>query len=124
MADLNGQYRGRPVPTTVLAFPALEDKGAPFTPQTFRDLWVQARQRMGAGEPIPLGDIVLSPEAIACAVGADAALDANGSLAYYLLHGLLHLVGFGHHDDQGHRAMVSEHARLLRAAGITTAQPP
>lgn len=94
MAGLNGQFRGNPVATDVLSFPAQSDN------------------IHGTNE---LGDI-----AIARGVARRQA-DAFGhalrvELRLLALHGLLHLLGYDHERDQGRMRAVED--RLRRRAGL------
>jgi probable rRNA maturation factor len=86
---LNRQYRGKDRPTDVLSFPA--------------------------DEPGLLGDVV-----IAIGVATRQARAAGHTLATELrvlaLHGLLHLLGYDHEDDDGRMARVE--ARLRRKGGL------
>ena len=86
---LNRRFRGVSKPTDVLSFPA--------------------------DEPGQLGDIV-----IARGVAARQARERRHSLATELkvlaLHGLLHLLGYDHEQDQGRMARLE--ARLRRRGGL------
>jgi probable rRNA maturation factor len=87
--DLNRRFRGKDEPTDVLSFPA--------------------------DEPGVLGDVV-----IALGVASRQAKAAGHGLAVELrvlaLHGLLHLLGYDHEDDDGRMARVE--ARLRRKGGL------
>jgi probable rRNA maturation factor len=93
---LNREYAGIDRATDVLSFPA-----APLP----------------AASPAPagLGDVV-----IATGVARRQARDAGHSYATELrvlaLHGLLHLLGYDHHDDGGRMARVE--TRLRRKGGL------
>ena len=95
MTRLNSRFRGKPVPTDVLSFPA--DAGRP------------AR---GAGH---LGDL-----AIARGIAARQARAFGHSLTVELrilaLHGLLHLLGYDHEADSGQMARLER--RLAGRAGL------
>jgi probable rRNA maturation factor len=75
MARINGEHRGRPEPTDVLAFPVDGPDALEGWPED--------------GPPPELGDIVICPAA------------AEEPLTTLALHGLLHLVGFDHETDSG-----------------------
>jgi len=86
--DLHHRYLGQDTPTNVMSFAQREGE--------FADL-----------EPDVLGDVVISVEtARRDASGAGTALDDE--LAYLLIHGVLHLVGYDHEGDQAHRAAEME----------------
>ena len=74
MARINGEHRGKPEPTDVLAFPV-------DGPEALR--WP------AGGPPPELGDVVICP---------DAAQEPLPTLA---VHGLLHLLGWDHEVDDG-----------------------
>jgi probable rRNA maturation factor len=94
---LNRAYRGIDRATDVLSFPA-EEPGHP-----------------GSAAPGFLGDVV-----IARGVAARQARDAGHPLATELrvlaLHGLLHLLGYDHEQDQGEMARLER--RLRRRGGL------
>jgi probable rRNA maturation factor len=84
MAELNGQYRGRPTATDVLSFPV--DMLEELPPQL----------------PRQLGDLVICP---------DVAEREGTPIATLLVHGALHLVGYDHESDGGR--MLRRQAALL-----------
>ena len=104
---LNQQFRRTDQPTDVLSFPSADPRSSP-----------RRRQAASAGQArvTPhLGDIV-----IASGVARRQALEAGHSYAAELkvlaLHGLLHLLGYDHHEaaDTGGMARLE---RRLRAKG-------
>lgn len=101
---LNAQYRQKDQPTDVLAFAALEvDSPAPIALE----------------EPLYLGDIVISIEtAIGQAQQQGHALEQE--LAWLAAHGLLHLLGWDHPDDEQLQQMLQQQATLLQTIGLTT----
>lgn len=94
IAELNGQYRDKPRPTDVLSFSLVEGD--------FAD------HRGGM-----LGDVVISVE-----TAADQAKERHRGLdetvARLLVHGVLHLIGHDHEDDDEAREMQAEERRLLK----------
>jgi probable rRNA maturation factor len=94
---LNRRFAARDAVTDVLAFPAGQDPA----PET----------------PAPLGEIV-----VAIGRAAQQARESGHSLRTELrllvLHGLLHLLGFDHHGDDGRMARVER--RLRRLGGLDT----
>jgi probable rRNA maturation factor len=80
MEDLHQRYLGEPGPTDVLSFP-LEDEAA-------------------SEQPRLLGDVVICPEV---AAGQNADLEAE--LRLLLVHGILHLLGYDHEEEDGRREM-------------------
>lgn len=94
---LNGHYRGRPRPTDVLSFSLVEGAHA------------DRRGRM-------LGDVVISIETAAKQARArHRGLD--DTVARLLVHGVLHLLGHDHEEDDEARRMLAEERRLWRVLG-------
>jgi probable rRNA maturation factor len=77
MADLHRRYLGEPGPTDVLSFP-MDDRDA---------------GRL-------LGDVVICP-AVAARQGSDLAAE----LRLLLVHGILHLLGYDHQEEDEREAM-------------------
>ncbi|NJL22399.1 MAG: rRNA maturation RNase YbeY [Leptolyngbyaceae cyanobacterium SM1_3_5] len=101
---LNARYRQKDQPTDVLAFAALEvDAPSP-----------------SEEEPLYLGDIVISIEtAIGQAKAQGYSLEQE--LAWLAAHGLLHLLGWDHPDDEQLEQMLRQQAVLLQTVGMPTA---
>jgi probable rRNA maturation factor len=103
---LNGQYRHKDQPTDVLAFAALE-ADCPTIPAELGDETL----------PLYLGDIVISVE-----TATQQALEQGHSLpvelAWLAAHGLLHLLGWDHPDDNALVRMLDQQQRLLQAVGL------
>lgn len=78
MASMNESHRRRATPTDVLSFPIDGEDGLEAL-----------RAWPPDGPPPELGDIVICPDA------------ASDDLATLVVHGLLHLVGFDHENDDG-----------------------
>ena len=95
VARLNETYRGKSVPTNVLSFPA-----------------------SGTGpEANFLGDVVLAGETVAREAEA-LGLPFKNHLQHLVVHGLLHLLGFDHENDEDAQAMETIEARILARLGI------
>jgi probable rRNA maturation factor len=94
IAELNGQWRGKPRATDVLSFSLLEGE-----------------DQVHRGDM--LGDVVISVETAAVqAAGRHRSLDEE--VARLLVHGLLHLLGHDHEEDAEARRMEAEQRRLWR----------
>jgi probable rRNA maturation factor len=95
MTELHVEWMDEPGPTDVLSFPM--------------DELIE-----GDAEPGVLGDIVLCP-----AVVADQALAAGhpvqAEFELLLTHGMLHLLGHDHADEEEHRVMFARQDQLLAA---------
>jgi len=86
---LNQDYLGRPGPTNVIAFPMGEGEFGQINPEL-------------------LGDVVLSVER-AWKEAAEAGYRLEEMLDFYLIHGILHLIGYDH-EGQAEEAARMEAA--------------
>lgn len=102
--SLNSHYRHQDQPTDVLAFAALEVE----CPQPA--LW---RSRL----PLYLGDIVISVDT-ANRQAQQQEHTLQTQLAWLATHGLLHLIGWDHPDEDSLIGMLDQQAILLQAIGI------
>ncbi|HEY8477017.1 MAG TPA: rRNA maturation RNase YbeY [Chloroflexota bacterium] len=100
---INREQRGVDQPTDVLSFPAREAAGAPAFV-------------LPPGHPIHLGDIVLSYER-AVAQAEQYGHDVRREIAYLVVHGLLHLLGYDHETEEERRAMRAHEEAILAALG-------
>lgn len=107
LEDLNRRFRGVAHPTDVLAFPN-ESRG-PFSAGT-------------VGFPRYLGDVVISADR-----AREQAEDAGGELVDELqvltVHGVLHLLGHDHADEQEKEQMWSIQNEILRLLGVDIPLP-
>lgn len=102
--ELNAQYRQQNKPTDVLAFAALE---VDF-PQS---------EEILTSVPLYLGDIIVSVDtAQRQAQQQEHSLPTE--LAWLAAHGLLHLLGWDHPDEESLGRMLEQQVRLLNAIGI------
>jgi probable rRNA maturation factor len=102
--QLNAGYRQQDKPTDVLAFAALEVDSPLAEPFESDDL-------------LYLGDIAISVETAArqaIARGHDLTVE----LAWLAAHGLLHLLGWDHPDDDSLSRMLAQQETLLHAVGL------
>lgn len=96
--DLNLRFRGKDKPTNVLSFPAPETEAYP-------------------------GDIALAYETCAReAAEKDVALADHA--AHLAVHGLLHLNGFDHQDEDAAQVMESLETAILAEIGIADPYQP
>lgn len=95
MQELNRTWRGKDAPTNVLSFPLEEE----------------------VSEPGLLGDVVLAYETT-----LKEAREANLALAdhvsHLVVHGVLHLVGFDHEEDEEAERMENLERTALASIGI------
>jgi len=100
--SFNAQYRQQDRPTDVLAFAALETE-TPLLP--------------GTEDPLYLGDLIISVE-----IARDQAKEQGHSetveLAWLSAHGLLHLLGWDHPDEESLQAMWIKQESLLVQVGL------
>ncbi|MFO0689273.1 MAG: rRNA maturation RNase YbeY [Myxococcota bacterium] len=94
---LNGRYRGKPRPTDVLSFSLVEGDHA------------ERRGRM-------LGDVVISVET-AARQARERRRGLDETIAKLLVHGVLHLLGHDHEEDDEARRMQAEERRIWRVLG-------
>ncbi|MCB1380267.1 MAG: rRNA maturation RNase YbeY [Alphaproteobacteria bacterium] len=99
VAALNAEWRSKARPTNVLSFPA-EPMPVP------------------AGEPRPLGDMILAAGVVA-AEAADQHKSLPAHTTHLIIHGLLHLMGYDHETDEDAMAMESLEKRILKGLGIS-----
>jgi probable rRNA maturation factor len=103
MQQLNAQYRHKNQPTDVLSFAALE-------------VDVPLPEEMRSQLPLYLGDIVISVDtAFRQAVQQGHSLATE--LAWLATHGLLHLLGWDHPDEESLTEMLQKQTILLGIIG-------
>jgi probable rRNA maturation factor len=112
IAALNGDFRGKPVPTNVLSWPS-DERGAEV------DGAAPALPRPGTrDDPEELGDIALAYETcLREAVAAGLAPAAH--VTHLVVHGVMHLLGFDHIRDKDAALMEITETRILAGLGIS-----
>ena len=103
---LNAKYRYKDQPTDVLAFAALEVN----SPQ----LPAQIQLSM----PLYLGDIVISVDT-AIRQAQQQGHSLRVELGWLATHGLLHLLGWDHPDEESLREMLNQQENLLNIVDLT-----
>lgn len=98
---LNAQYRQKNQPTDVLAFAAME-VNSPQLPAPIQSSF-----------PLYLGDLVISVET-AYRQAQQQGHSLQTELAWLATHGLLHLLGWDHPDEESLREMLHQQELLLR----------
>ncbi len=111
IATLNTEFRDKEVPTNVLSWPS-EERGsdysgeAPLTPQAGTP-----------DDPTSLGDIALAYET--CVREAtDQGKQMVDHVTHLIVHGVLHLLGYDHIDDDDANLMEATEARILATLGL------
>jgi len=109
MTDLNEQYMGKSGPTDVLAFP-LDAHDVTQIVNSTASTRGPDRAPVDPGDlPLLLGDVVICP-AVAEAQAPTHAGNLDDELALLLVHGILHVLGHDHAED--------EEAAVLRAREV------
>lgn len=110
MARLNRQTFGRRGPTSVIAFPVdgrPTPVEAPLTPG-------RATAARAPGTPPPLlGEVVISLETTA-RQARQTGWATEELFDFFLIHGILHLVGYDHVDPEGETRMTQKTWELLK----------
>jgi probable rRNA maturation factor len=114
MAELNELYMGKPGPTDVLAFPIDADEA--------EMLLTDAPATRGPDRPPPdpsdmpllLGDVVICP-AVAERQAPEHAGTLDDELALLLVHGILHVLGHDHAEDDERAVMQAKERAHLEA---------
>lgn len=105
MQSLNAQFRQQDQPTDVLAFAALEAD----LPQP---------EELVEGTPLYLGDLVISVET-AERQAQERGHELASELAWLAAHGLLHLLGWDHPDEESLTRMLDQQEDLLQIVGVS-----
>ena len=98
ISDLNLRYRESDKPTDVLSFPLWEEDFIFVPPEGW--------------ESIPLGDIVICPDKI-MENASENSRSFMKELVLVLSHGLLHLIGYDHCDEDSERTMWALQDRMV-----------
>jgi probable rRNA maturation factor len=96
--SLNSQYRKKDKKTNILSFPQWDNEKAPY--------------------PLPLGDLALSFEYIK----NEAILEKkelNDHLTHLLLHGILHLIGYDHIEEEDANKMEQFEIKVMKSFSIS-----
>lgn len=105
IARLNESFRGKPVATNVLSWPAFEG-GPPMPAPT------------GIGEePLFLGDVALAYDTCA-AEAAAAGVPLATHATHLVVHGVMHLLGHDHEDNAEAEVMEGWETKVLASLGI------
>jgi probable rRNA maturation factor len=98
IAELNGAYRHKEGPTDVLSFP-MDDVDS---------------DEAAAEDTIPIGDIVIAP-AVAAAQAPTYDSTFDHEMELLLVHGILHLLGYDHIEDEEAEIMEAHERDILNA---------
>jgi probable rRNA maturation factor len=104
MAAYNERFLDRSGPTDVLAFPVEE-----LMPGVIPDTDPQ-------GPPLMLGDVIIAPGYVRQQAESNGA-GFDDEMALMVTHGILHLLGYDHVDDEEAERMESRERELLAMVG-------
>jgi probable rRNA maturation factor len=111
MADLNERFLGREGPTDVLAFP-MDDELIESGRQPDQGGRGPGSPSEPSDAPILVGDVVICPK-VAERQALDHNLPIDDELSLLVVHGVLHLLGFDHEDDDEAAAMERRERELM-----------
>jgi probable rRNA maturation factor len=101
---INAEHRGLDRPTDVLSFSLVDDPDPSFV--------------VPPGQPRELGDVVVSyPRAVVQAEEYGHSVDRE--VAYLVVHGLLHILGYDHQLPDERHAMREREEAALVTVGLT-----
>ena len=106
MASYNGRFLDRDGPTDVLAFPVEE-----LLPGVVPDKDPQ-------GPPLMLGDVIVAPSYVR-RQAEQYEVSFEDEMALMVTHGILHLLGYDHLDDEDAERMEARERVLLGLVGKT-----
>lgn len=108
MRELNRQYRGKDKTTDVLSFPLISEK----LEMGSRKLNPSTSQFLLLTSYLPLGDIVINLHQ-AKRQAKEHGLTFYDEIAWLLIHGLLHLLGYDHEKSKYQARKMREMEREL-----------
>jgi probable rRNA maturation factor len=111
MAELNKRFLGKDGPTDVLAFP-IDDDDVAEGGRSPDSLGPGNGVDPDADPPNLLGDVVVCP-AVAARNAPDHAGTYEDEMALLVVHGILHILGMDHVDNEEAEAMEQRERELL-----------
>lgn len=112
IAVLNADFRGKPQPTNVLSWPS-EERGAEFAGEA-----PEPPEPGAAEDPESLGDIAIAWET--CAREAEAqGKPMTDHVTHLIVHGVLHLLGYDHIEEEDAALMEGLEVRILASLGVS-----
>lgn len=104
IAELNERFLGKEGPTDVLSFP-IEDASPGIPPVASED-----------GPPLALGDIFIASDVVG-AHAAEYGVTFDDELHLMVCHGVLHILGWDHEEDEEAEEMEAREAHHLGTIG-------
>ena len=112
IAVLNTDFRGKPLPTNVLSWPS-EERGAEFAGEA-----PEPPEAGSPDDPESLGDIAIAWGT--CAAEAEAQeKPMTDHVTHLIVHGVLHLLGYDHIEDEDAALMEGLEVRILASLGVS-----
>lgn len=105
--SLNRDYRGKDYPTNVLSFPGTEPD----------DLDAAYKFADRGGPPVPLGDVIIAAEVVR-REAAEQKKPIHHHFTHLIVHGVLHLLGYDHMEDNEAEAMEALERHILTGLDI------
>lgn len=112
IAELNGDFRGKPQPTNVLSWPS-EELGADCAGEA-----PELPEPGAADDPESLGDIAIAWETCAREAEEQGKPMAD-HVTHLIVHGVLHLLGYDHVEDVDAALMETLEVRILASLGVS-----
>jgi probable rRNA maturation factor len=112
IAVLNADFRGKPLPTNVLSWPS-EERGAEFAGEA-----PDPPEPGLPDAPESLGDIAIAWETCAREAEEQGKPMAD-HVTHLIVHGVLHLLGYDHVEDEDAALMEALEVRILASLGVS-----
>ena len=112
IAVLNADFRDKPQPTNVLSWPS-EERGAEFAGEV-----PELPEPGEADDPEPLGDIAIAWETCAREAGEQDKPMVD-HVTHLIVHGMLHLLGYDHVEEEDAALMEGLEVRILASLGVS-----
>ncbi|MEY4697769.1 MAG: hypothetical protein RIT14_2197 [Pseudomonadota bacterium] len=112
IAVLNADFRGKPQPTNVLSFPS-DERAAEFVGEA-----PEPPEPGDAAEPAELGDIAIAWETCA-REAAEQGKPMGDHVTHLVVHGVLHLLGYDHVEDEDAELMEGHEVAILASLGLS-----
>lgn len=111
IAVLNGNFRDKAQPTNVLSWPS-DERASEYSGEA-----PELPEPGTADEPEPLGDIAIAWETCTREAQEQGKPMAD-HVSHLLVHGILHLLGYDHIDEEDAELMEAIETRILADMGI------
>ena len=108
---LNTEFRDKPKATNVLSWPS-EERGAEYVGEM-----PELPEAGEADDPESLGDIAIAWETC-MAEAVEQEKSARDHVTHLMVHGVLHLLGFDHIEDEDAELMEGLEVEILASMGI------